>query len=117
MCIRDSAAHIRLYRTGLDSAAPLYRRDDLRPGDRVPGPALIGEAGSTTLIEPGWQAEVTARNDLILTRQQPRPRQNAIGAAADPIMLEVFNNLFMAVAEQMGVTLANTCLLYTSRCV
>ncbi|MBK9952041.1 MAG: hydantoinase B/oxoprolinase family protein [Candidatus Competibacteraceae bacterium] len=102
------AAHIRLYRTGLDSAAPLYRRDDLRPGDRVPGPALIGEAGSTTLIEPGWQAEVTARNDLILTRQQPRPRQNAIGAAADPIMLEVFNNLFMAVAEQMGVTLANT---------
>ncbi|MCB1822601.1 MAG: hydantoinase B/oxoprolinase family protein, partial [Candidatus Competibacteraceae bacterium] len=59
-------------------------------------------------IEPGWQAEVTARNDLVLTRCQPRPERVAVGTAVDPILLEVFNNLFMAIAAQMGVTLANT---------
>ena len=101
-------APVQLHFAGGEVAAPLYRREALRPGDRVPGPALVGETGATTLIEPGWQAEVTALRDLVLTRRQPRPRRVAVGADADPILLEVFNNLFMAVAEQMGVTLANT---------
>ena len=101
-------ATVPLHIAGIDATAPLYRRDDLQPGDRIVGPAILSEAGATTLIEPGWQAEVTARNDLVLTRHQPRPRQVAVGTEVDPILLEVFNNLFMAIAEQMGVTLANT---------
>jgi len=102
------AATVRVRCGGADVAAPLYRRDELRPGDRVAGPAIVGETGATTLIEPGWQAGVTARNDLVLTRYEPRPQQVAVGTAVDPVMLEVFNNLFMSIAEQMGVTLANT---------
>ncbi|MBS1225546.1 MAG: 5-oxoprolinase (ATP-hydrolyzing), partial [Proteobacteria bacterium] len=101
-------ATVPLHAAGIDATAPLYRRDDLQPGDRIIGPAILSEAGATTLIEPGWQAEVTARNDLVLTRYEPRPRQVAVGTEVDPILLEVFNNLFMAIAEQMGVTLANT---------
>ncbi len=97
-----------LHIAGRDQAAPLYRREALGPGDRITGPAILGEAGTTTLIEPGWRAEVTARNDLVLTRHEPRPPRVAVGTAVDPILLEVFNNLFMAIAEQMGVTLANT---------
>ncbi|MFO1420949.1 MAG: hydantoinase B/oxoprolinase family protein [Candidatus Competibacteraceae bacterium] len=102
------AATVNLRVAGVEIAAPFHRREDLRPGDRIVGPAIVGETGATTLIDPGWQAEVTARNDLVLSRHQPRPRQVAVGTAVDPIMLEVFNNLFMAIAEQMGVTLANT---------
>jgi len=93
---------------GRDHDAPLYRRDQLRPGDRIPGPAILSETGATTLIEPGWQADITARHDLVLTRHEPLARRVAVGTAADPILLEVFNNRFMAIAEQMGVTLANT---------
>ena len=103
-----SAAQVRLHLAGGDVAAPLYRREALRSGDRLSGPAIIGETGATTLIEPGWQAEVTAGNDLVLTRHKPRPQRIAVGTVVDPIMLEVFNNLFMSIAEQMGVTLANT---------
>jgi 5-oxoprolinase (ATP-hydrolysing) len=102
------AAHIQLHLTGCSLIAPLHQRETLRPGHRIAGPAIIGETGATTLIEPDWQAEVTTRHDLVLTRHQPRPRRVAVGTDADPILLEVFNNLFMAIAEQMGVTLANT---------
>ena len=102
------AATVVLHLAETERAAPLYRREDLRPGDRIVGPAILGEAGATTLIEPGWQAEVGGRDDLLLTRHQPRPQRVAVGTEVDPIMLEVFNNLFMAIAEQMGVTLANT---------
>ena len=102
------AAMVRLHCEGADRPAPLYRRGDLLPGQCIPGPAIISETGATTLIEPGWQAAVTAGNDLVLTRHRPRPARVAVGTAVDPILLEVFNNLFMAIAEQMGVTLANT---------
>ncbi|HOB63148.1 MAG TPA: hydantoinase B/oxoprolinase family protein [Candidatus Competibacteraceae bacterium] len=101
-------ARFPLYIGGSETTAPFYRRTELYPGDCINGPAIIGEAGATTLIEPGWRAVVTARNDLTLTRYLPRPRQVAVGTQVDPILLEVFNNLFMAIAEQMGVTLANT---------
>lgn len=87
---------------------PFFERASLLPGAKLPGPAVIRERNTTIVIEPGWQAEVTPLNHLVLRRVQPLRRDHAIGTQADPILLEVFNNLFMAIAEQMGVTLANT---------
>ncbi len=87
---------------------PFFERDALRPQDSVAGPAVIRERNTTTVVEPGWQAEVTALNHLLLRRVQPLQRASAIGTRVDPVLLEVFNNLFMSIAEQMGVTLANT---------
>jgi 5-oxoprolinase (ATP-hydrolysing) len=99
---------VRLFSGDAVHDAPVFRRDALRPGDRIAGPAIIAEANATTVVEPQWQAEVTPLNHLVLTRAVPRPKREAIGTRADPVMLEIFNNLFMAIAEQMGVTLANT---------
>ena len=99
---------VRLFSGGAPHEAPVYRRDMLRPGDTISGPAVIAEANATTVIEPQWQAQVTPLNHLVLTRSVPRPKREAIGTKVDPVMLEIFNNLFMAIAEQMGVTLANT---------
>ncbi|NJO16812.1 MAG: hypothetical protein HC877_14025 [Thioploca sp.] len=88
---------------------PIYSRQLLPIGYQLIGPAIIIEKTSTTVVEPGWQAEITARYDIVLTRHQPTPSQLAIiNTAVDPIRLEIFNNLFMSIAEQMGVTLANT---------
>jgi 5-oxoprolinase (ATP-hydrolysing) len=87
---------------------PFFERASLRPRMQVPGPAVIREQNTTIVIEPGWQAEVTPGNHLVLRRIEPLHREHAIGTQADPVLLEVFNNLFMAIAEQMGVTLANT---------
>jgi 5-oxoprolinase (ATP-hydrolysing) len=102
------AARAQMFSGGAPHEVPVYRREDLRPGDLLPGPAIIAEANATTVIEPQWQAEVTPLNHLVLTRRMPRPKREAVGTKVDPVMLEIFNNLFMAVAEQMGVTLANT---------
>ena len=89
--------------------ALLYdRRESLTPGQRIQGPALIVEAHQTVVVEPGWRARLTERNQIELARTTPRPDRRAIGADADPVMLEVFNNLFMSIAEQMGVALQNT---------
>ncbi|HSO41521.1 MAG TPA: hydantoinase B/oxoprolinase family protein, partial [Rhodospirillales bacterium] len=101
-------AMVRARFDGRWSDVPLHRREVLRPGHVVPGPAIIAEANATTVIEPGWQGEVTVRGDLVLSRVVPRPAVEAIGTRADPVMLEVFNNLFMSIAEQMGASLANT---------
>jgi 5-oxoprolinase (ATP-hydrolysing) len=87
---------------------PVYDRDDLAPGDAIDGPAIIIDANATTVVEPGWHAETTIRDHLILRRVVERPKAEAVGTRADPVMLEVFNNLFMSIAEQMGATLANT---------
>ena len=86
----------------------LYRREDMRPGDIVRGPAIIAEANATNIVEPGWTAEVTTANHLVQTRAEAPVRRQAIGTSADPVMLEVFNNLFMSIAEQMGLRLQNT---------
>lgn len=86
----------------------LYDRDRLRPGDRIQGSALIVDQAATTVVEPGWAARVDAHGNLILTRMAPRRAARAIGSGADPVMLEVMGNLFMAIAEQMGVALQNT---------
>jgi 5-oxoprolinase (ATP-hydrolysing) len=87
---------------------PVFERAHLRPGDRIAGPAIIVEATTTVVVEPGWGAELSARDHLLLGRIEALPERAAIGTRADPIMLEVFNNLFMSIAEQMGVTLQNT---------
>jgi len=83
-------------------------RAALVPGTRISGPALIVDPSATTVVEPGWQAEVDVRSNLILTRAVARETRRAIGTDADPVMLELFNNLFMAIAEEMGVALQNT---------
>jgi 5-oxoprolinase (ATP-hydrolysing) len=85
-----------------------YDRDALQAQDAITGPAILRERNTTIVIDPGWRAEVTPLNHLILRRVQPLQRANAIGTRVDPVLLEVFNNLFMSIAEQMGVTLANT---------
>ncbi len=72
------------------------------------GPAIVCEPTSTTVIEPGWQAEMLAGGELLLRRCDPLPRPSADLSRRSPLLLEVFNNLFMSVAEQMGATLANT---------
>ncbi|WP_420993916.1 hydantoinase B/oxoprolinase family protein [Cupriavidus sp. 30B13] len=102
------AEHVRMFSGGAWHDTGLFPRDTLRPGDVLPGPAIIAERNATTVVEPGWQAELTARDHLVLTRAVPRPQRRAMGTDADPVMLEVFNNLFMSIAEQMGQRLQNT---------
>ncbi len=99
---------VDLYGDGRWHDAALYARDTLRPGDRIDGPAIVAEANATTVVEAGWQAEVTPLDHIVMTRVTPRAANRAIGTDVDPVMLEVFNNLFMAIAEQMGVALQNT---------
>ncbi|MFY9184621.1 hydantoinase B/oxoprolinase family protein, partial [Limnohabitans sp.] len=88
--------------------AALVVREDMRPGDVINGPAIIAEKNATTVVEPGWQARLTSLDHLLLVRVQARALQHAAGTQADPVLLEVFNNLFMNIAEQMGLQLQNT---------
>ena len=97
-----------MFTEGAWNSVPLIDRLSLKQGDRVAGPAIITEPTGTNVVEPGWRAEVIADGNLILTRVASLERSEAIGTQADPLMLEVFNNLFMNIAEQMGATLANT---------
>ena len=89
-------------------AAPIHDRAALPPGTRIAGPAILVETTATTVVEPGWEARVTPRGHLVIERRAPRPRRTAPGTDADPVMLEIFNNLFMSIAEQMGSVLENT---------
>ncbi|HEX5281884.1 MAG TPA: hydantoinase B/oxoprolinase family protein, partial [Micropepsaceae bacterium] len=89
-------------------AISVYNRDSLKPGDVVNGPAIIREPNSTTVVEPGWRAGTDRHANLILTRTEPRRDEVAAGTAAEPVLLELFNNAFMAVAEEMGVALQST---------
>jgi 5-oxoprolinase (ATP-hydrolysing) len=99
---------VSMYSDGSHQPTPLHRRENLKPGHTITGPAIIAEANATTVVEPGWKATVTQQDHLVLTRATARPARTAIGTTVDPVMLEIFNNLFMSIAEQMGVTLANT---------
>jgi 5-oxoprolinase (ATP-hydrolysing) len=99
---------VRMFSNGAHHDAPLYHVEHLLPGNRISGPAIITDANATTVIEPEWQADVTHQGHLLLTRTKRRAARAAIGTTVDPVMLEIFNNLYMAIAEQMGVTLANT---------
>jgi 5-oxoprolinase (ATP-hydrolysing) len=97
----------RFYSSGAWRDAPVYLRKQINPGMKLMGPALLIEPNQTVVIEDGWQLEVSPRNDLVLRRSVPRPRER-LGTEADPVLLEVFNNLFMSIAEQMGEALRNT---------
>ncbi|MFE9139297.1 hydantoinase B/oxoprolinase family protein [Streptomyces sp. NPDC007355] len=99
---------VRMYSAGTPHDTPLHRREDLRPGDGVDGPAILAEADATTVVDSGWQATATDTGHLVLRRVTPRPARVAAGTDVDPVLLEVFDNLFMAIAEQMGVRLENT---------
>ena len=103
---------IALFTGGAEHAAPVHDREALCASDRIKGPALLREANATTVVEPGWEAEVTARNHLVLRRIAARARAADVAATdrPDPVMLELFNNLFMSVAEQTGAVLQNTSL-------
>ncbi len=99
---------VAMYAAGQWRDTGLFARGDTRIGDVIDGPAIIAEANATTVVEPGWQAVVTPQDHLVLTRVTPLPARRAIGTTADPVMLEIFNNLFMSIAEQMGLRLQNT---------
>ncbi|CAN5387382.1 hypothetical protein BH10PSE1_BH10PSE1_15280 [soil metagenome] len=99
-------ARIRL--AGSEHVTPVYRREDLRPGATVPGPAILLEDTGTTVVEPGWRATVDGGLNLILRRIEALAPRAAIGTQVDPIMLELFNSRFMACAEQMGEALRAT---------
>ena len=98
----------RFFSQGTWHDAGIYFRDNLKPGNRVTGPALIIEPHQTIVVEPDWKVEINPLNHIVLKRTKTKERIAAIGTTADPVMLEVFNNLFMSIAEQMGVTLQNT---------
>ena len=97
-----------MYSEGEHHETRVYRRDDLMAGDRIAGPAILVEATGTTVLEPGWRAEINQYGHLLLDRAVAKARTAAIGTSVDPVMLEIFNNLFMSIAEQMGSTLENT---------
>ena len=81
----------------------------LNPGDRLPGPAIICSATSTVVVDPGWQATMYSGGELLIDEQgQKQKKKHEVTTESDPIMLEVFNNRFMAIARQMGITLRNT---------
>ncbi len=98
----------RFFSSGAWHDADVWLRAQLAPGHTISGPALVIEPNQTVVVEPGWGARVTSKNHLLLNRIEPRPRREAVGTHADPVMLEVFNNLFMSIAEQMGFALQNT---------
>ena len=105
----ESARTVPLYANGEWHQAPVWMRDALRPGHRIDGPALIIEANQTIVIEPGWAAELGEGDCIVMQRAAELVRERPAGSdTADPILLEVFNNLFMNIAEQMGVALQNT---------
>ena len=99
---------VRMYSGAQWHDAALVVREDLRPGDIISGPAIIAEKNATTVVEPGWEAALTALDHLVLDRRAERAIKFAAGTTVDPVLLEVFNNLFMNIAEQMGLQLQNT---------
>ena len=109
-------ATVQMYTAGTWHETPVYKRENLQPGDCITGPALIIEATGTNVIEPHWQAELSDRNHLILNRSTPHSPSSSASSLSgqfdssnpDPILLEIFNNLFRSIAEQMGITLQNT---------
>ena len=98
----------RFFSGGAWHVAAVADRAKLIPGNIVAGPAILIEPHGTIVVEPGWHAEVTSLGDILLRRVVPLQRTAAIGTQVDPVMLEIFNNLFMSIAEQMGSVLENT---------
>lgn len=105
---KTEAQSVKMFSHGAWLDVPLIDRAAMVFGDKIEGPAILTEPTGTNILEHGWQAECTRGGNLILRRVIPLERQEAIGTSVDPVMLEVFNNLLMSIAEQMGATLANT---------
>jgi 5-oxoprolinase (ATP-hydrolysing) len=99
---------VRMYSGGQWHDAALVVREDLQSGDVITGPAIIAEKNATTIVEPGWEAQLTSLDHIVLDRRVARAQKFAAGTTVDPVLLEVFNNLFMNIAEQMGLQLQNT---------
>lgn len=99
---------VRVYGNGQWHAAALYKRELMRPHDVVTGPAIIADANSTTLVEAGWRADITELEHIVMTRVERQNRRTHFGLDVDPVKLEVFNNLFTSIAEQMGLRLQQT---------
>ena len=99
---------VRMYTQGQWVQAALVVREDLRAGDHIPGPAIIAERNATTVVEPGWRAQLTTLDHLVLERVEARAVQSAAGTRGDTVLLAVFNNLFMHLAEPTGLHLQNT---------
>ena len=97
----------RFFSGGSWQDAGTFQRRDLSPGARIDGPAMLIEPHQTIVIEPGWSAEITARDHVVLRRAKA-VQTISVGAGVEPVMLEIFNNLFMSIAEQMGLVLQNT---------
>ena len=106
----EPVARVRAWLDGRERETPVYRREAIGAGAALDGPAIVLEPTATTVVEPGWRAARAASGDLVLERTVPLPRESAAGTDCDPVMLEVFNNRFMSIAEQMGLTLENTAL-------
>ena len=104
----EPTATTRFFSGGASHDAPVFDREKLLPGQTVQGPAMIIEPHGTIIVEDQWAAEITPKRHLVLRRTSEAVREAAIGTHVDPVMLEIFNNLFMSIAEQMGVTLENT---------
>ncbi len=104
----EPAEWVSVHTGGRALRTPVFLRERLSPGDRIDGPAVIAERNATTVVEPGWRAQVTHLDHMVLERVEARPARAAIGTGVDPVKLEVFNNLYMSIAEQMGLRLANT---------
>jgi 5-oxoprolinase (ATP-hydrolysing) len=102
------AEETKFFSGGAWREAPVYKRSGIKPGARASGPCLIIEPHQTIVVEDGWAFEITRLNHVVLNRVAALSRAKPIGTEADPVLLEVFNNLFMSIAEQMGVTLQNT---------
>ncbi|MFB7458813.1 hydantoinase B/oxoprolinase family protein [Streptomyces sp. NPDC056188] len=98
---------VRLHTGGAWRDVPLHRREDLAPGDPVTGPAIVTEASATTVVDDGWRAVAKDDGHLLLERLVVT-QSSDLGTEADPVLLEVFNNLFMSIAEQMGARLEST---------
>jgi len=104
----EPVARVGVRFDGEEHDSPVYRREALGEGAALDGPAILLESTATTVVEPGWRAVLAASGDLVLERVVPLARESAAGTDCDPVMLEVFNNRFMSIAEQMGLTLENT---------
>ncbi|MDC3089277.1 hydantoinase B/oxoprolinase family protein, partial [Alphaproteobacteria bacterium] len=101
-------AHKTMYVDNNKNSVPIYKRSDLKIEQKVVGPAIISEATGTNVIERGWLGSLDKYYNLILSRAEEKKSEKGLGTSVDVVMLEVFNNLFMNIAEQMGATLANT---------
>ena len=102
------AEWVSVHTGGRAHRTPVFLREQLAPGDRIVGPAVIAERNATTVVEPGWRAELMRLGHMVLERIEARRHGAAMGTSVDPVKLEIFNNLYMSIAEQMGLRLANT---------